>query len=343
MGKGRIIGNPNNPTSTVASGVWSLTEQLLAQKDSIWPQFIAGLYAFTSATFTPGGATGSSGPTLTQARTGLTGTGVESWKDNTSYFNTSNGIQLWTVPQTGDYEITLTGAHGGSANTSYGFGAPGQPASFKTILTLTQGHIIQILVGQMGGNGNAGNNCGQDGAGGGGTFVYNQTTATILAVAGGGGGAGSNGLGREETLKTASNSINGNKGSGTTGGAGGTNGGGGSIQSGSCVNGGASGAGFSGNGATNGQSTAALSFLNGGTGGSGGFAIGGFGGGGASGTQYTGGGGGGYSGGGGGGVQDCDCNDLGNGGAGGSYSIATITDFTNPTTQSHGSCTIVKL
>lgn len=36
MGKGRIIGKPNDPTPTVASGVWSLTEQLLAKKGNTW-------------------------------------------------------------------------------------------------------------------------------------------------------------------------------------------------------------------------------------------------------------------------------------------------------------------
>ena len=61
----------------------------------------AGLYDFTTATFTSGGATAQNGPSLTQARDGLTGPEVSTWKNNTEFFNTTNGIQLWTVPANG--------------------------------------------------------------------------------------------------------------------------------------------------------------------------------------------------------------------------------------------------
>lgn len=37
MGKGGIIGKPNEPTSTTAKGIWSLREQYNAQKNSVWP------------------------------------------------------------------------------------------------------------------------------------------------------------------------------------------------------------------------------------------------------------------------------------------------------------------
>ena len=37
MGKGGIIGVDNTPTTSVASGVWSMREQYNARKDSIWP------------------------------------------------------------------------------------------------------------------------------------------------------------------------------------------------------------------------------------------------------------------------------------------------------------------
>jgi hypothetical protein len=42
-------------------------------------------------------------------------------------------------------------------------------------------------------------------------------------------------------------------------------------------------------------------------------------------------------------LQTCSCNDMGNGGAGGSYSVATITSFSNPSSQTHGSCIVTKL
>ena len=37
MGKGGIIGVDNTPTTSVASGVWSMREQLRAKRDDIWP------------------------------------------------------------------------------------------------------------------------------------------------------------------------------------------------------------------------------------------------------------------------------------------------------------------
>ncbi len=37
MGKGNIIGKPNDPTTSVASGVWSLRENFLAVKNNRWP------------------------------------------------------------------------------------------------------------------------------------------------------------------------------------------------------------------------------------------------------------------------------------------------------------------
>jgi hypothetical protein len=40
MGKGRIIGDINNPTTTIASGVWNLREHYLSDKDNSWPIII---------------------------------------------------------------------------------------------------------------------------------------------------------------------------------------------------------------------------------------------------------------------------------------------------------------
>jgi hypothetical protein len=282
----------------------------------------APLYSFSTSTFTNGGQTGRTGPSITQARNGLTGTGVDAWKNNTEFFNTSNGIQLWTVPETATYRITAIGARGGTSFTGYGGGQAGFGARMISDHALTRGTVIKILVGQMGENG-GNNSCGVDGGGGGGTFV--ATSANVpLVVAGGGGGAG-NHTRDSGGLRHAPNSQSGNAGSGSTSGSGGTNGDGGFVQSGSCVSGGASGAGFTGNGRLNGQSTAAFSFTNGGNGGAGGARVGGFGGGAASGTQYAAGGGGGYSGGGGGGLQTCSCSDMGNGGGGGSFSATSFT------------------
>ncbi len=146
------------------------------------------LYAFTGATFTPGSASGRTGPSLSQARSGLTGTGVSAWKNNTSYFNTSNGIQLWTVPANGTYELSIAGARGG--NSGYGSRAGGQGARLKVNAVLTSGTTLNIVIGQQGRSGNPG----RGGGGGGGSFVYSGSiggTGLIIA-AGGGGGADDN-------------------------------------------------------------------------------------------------------------------------------------------------------
>jgi hypothetical protein len=299
------------------------------------------LYSFTSFTFTNAGATGAinTGPTRANCLASYNTT-TYPWLNNTAYFNVvTQGIQLWTVPQTGTYRITAIGAAGGVSYTAYGGGGgvAGLGARMVSTFSLTSGQKLKILVGQAGA-GTTTNSCGSDGGGGGGTFVATDTNTAML-VAGGGGGAGSNGFFRDLTLKNATENFFGNKGSGTTGGAGGTNGGGGFTQVGSCVSGGAAGAGFTGNGATDGQGFAAQSFINGGTGGSGGVNLGGFGGGGASGTNYAGGGGGGYSGGGGGGLQTCSCNDMGNGGGGACYSSTTYT-YTGSIGTANGSVLI---
>jgi hypothetical protein len=238
------------------------------------------LYNFTTATFTNGGQTGRTGPSLTQARNGLSGPEVDSWKNDTEFFNTSNGIQLWTVPVSGPYKIESFGAQGGGATASGGLGA-----IISGEFILSQGEIIHILVGQQG------TKTSIYSSGGGGTFVvrspYN-TNQSILVIAGGGGGQSStvNAGGHGTT------STNGNNGATNSGGINGQGGGG--NPSGTQSQG---GAGFFGNGIGSSSFILSQSFVNGGTGGSV-VLVGGFGGGGgASSTPGRGGGGGGYSGG----------------------------------------------
>lgn len=257
----------------------------------------AGLFEFTDATFTPGGQVGRFGPSLTQAKNGLSGTGVDNWKNNTSYFNTSNGIQLWTVPKTGTYRIETWGAQGGNGTNNNYFGGYG--SRMRGDFILTEGDILKILVGQTGGA--------YYGGGGGMTAVATNSN-TPLIVSGGGNT-------RSPWSSFAVNAVTTNNGTpGQNYNNGGTNGnGGGTGPYGTC----SGGAGFYGNGSSNGYNAAPQSFINGGNGNINGCgnSIGGFGGGSASDGCYYGqsGPGGGYSGGGGGSTG-------GNyGGAGGSY------------------------
>jgi hypothetical protein len=230
------------------------------------------LYFFDSFTFNNASATGRYGPSLSSLLSSYN-TSTYTWLSDTNYFNSTDGIQLWTVPKTGTYRITAVGAIGGRARYANDIGGKGAIMQGDFNLTLNQ--KIKILVGQRG---NTDFSYFYGGSGGGGTFVVNNTvgiasTSDILVIAGGGGGHGEN---SGNTPGLANATISDPAVGGATGGNG--NGGGGFLTDG-------------GNSQIYGKS-----FLNGGTGGSGannnGF-DGSFGGGGASSSAN----GGGYSGG----------------------------------------------
>ena len=287
----------------------------------------AGLYVFSTATFTPGGATARFGPTLAQAKSGITTDAGATWMNNTTYFNvTATGIMLWMVPATGTYRIETWGARGGNITSNNYWGGYG--SRMRGDFSLTSGDIIKILVGQSGGA--------SYGGGGGGTFVATNLD-TPLIVSGGG-----NTLSPwSSTVSHAPVTTSGLPGQNYSNG--GTNGGGGGTGPYGTASG---GAGFTGNGASNGYNAAPLSFINGGTGNINGCgnSIGGFGGGSASDACYYGqsGPGGGYSGGGAGSTSGCY------GGAGGSYNAGTnqSNDAGNTgtaTLNGNGKCIITKL
>jgi len=304
-------------TSSSASGIWDLPANQVERGASNWPGLYDGLYVFTNATFTPGGQAGSTGPSLAQAKTGLTGTGVDVWKNNTAFFNTSSGIQLWTVPDTGTYTIETWGARGSDESNA---GRGGLGARMRGDFVLTKGEILRIIVGQVGGpSGNGG---------GGGTYVYRNATDTYpLIVAGGGGGWGSSG-GSATSGTTATSGLQGSGGSY----AGGSGGYGGSTATNSGWGG--AGAGWLSNGQDGGSyGGVAYAPRNGGNGGNiftcaGSY--GGFGGGGGGGCN-GGGGGGGYSGGG------------TSGGGAGSYNGGSNQSNTSGARNGDGQVTITKI
>jgi hypothetical protein len=189
----------------------------------------------------------------------------------------SNGsIQTYTVPSTGAYQIMAKGAQGGG-NSALGT-TGGLGASMQGNFYLTAGEVINIMVGQAGGDGHGG-------GGGGGSFVVKDSGDIPLIVAGGGGGGHS---------QNGNNATTSNDGT-TDGGIGVSYGtGGGGLVGNGTVGGSAGGTGI----------TASSSYINGGTGGAsntGGTAKGGYGGGGGAHTSCGGscgaGGGGGYNGG----------------------------------------------
>jgi hypothetical protein len=146
-----------------------------------------GLYSFTTFKFTPCGAIGRTGPTLAQCQTAYS---AVAWAQNTQFFNmTTQGIQLWTVPVTGNYIFVCAGAQGGGRLKGTGI-------IIQATLALTQGTILKILVGQSGvvGTANA-----DTGGGGGATFIATGNNQPVL-VAGGGGGSGDRGQDAGSTI-----------------------------------------------------------------------------------------------------------------------------------------------
>ena len=284
----------------------------------------AGLYAFVNATFTPGGTSGRNGPLLAAAITGISGTGIDVWKNNTLYFNVTNGIQYWTVPATASYIITAAGAMGGFSDDGPGGNTrPGYGATVSGTFNLTSGQILKILVGQKGLSVSDPTSYPSNaaGGGGGGSFVATSSNVPLIVAAGGGG---------EHWTSWNTNGIDGKTGNnGDIGGAAGArcSGGGGFTNNGS-------------NAASEVSSTGGLSFLNGGTGGLGDNSmsnqnVGGFGGGG--GAKHEGGGGGGYSGGYGVPSNDYDTNYSTNSTyQAGSYNSGTNTTGTNGNNNGNG-------
>ena len=221
-------------------------------------------------TFTNCGATGKNGPLQSDCNSEYSGSSLD------GIITVSSGIQTWTVPSSGTYTIEVWGTDGGNGDISQSYDSKGGDGrKLKANFSLVQGSVLNILVGQRGGD--AGNNCCLAGGGGGGTFVtYSDNTPIIVASGGNGGSWGYwNVDGPDGLFSNAEN----------------TNGGG-------VLGRGGSGAGLTGNGTTYRSSDHGISFTNGGTGGTqsyNGSGDGGFGGGG--GAYYEGGGGGGYNGG----------------------------------------------
>lgn len=326
------------------------------------------LYSFTSFTFTSGGVSGYTGPSLSTLLASYN-TSLNPWLNNTSYFTMSvNGIQEWTVPQTGTYRILAVGGSGGIHGGSYFPAFPGAGAQIQADVSLTQGEKIYIVVGQRP---TSTTSSPYNGAGGGGgTFLYRGASASagiggseLVMVAGGGGGTGhgssgttgGNGKGGSSTNNSNESGINESfginprTGGGSAGNFGISQGGRSSTVDSYGFGGG--GAGWTGNGqdANNSTGRGGTRFI-GGTSEDGDTMYGGFGGGGGSGGNgNSGGGGGGYTGGGGG--NGWNNVRFGGGGGGGSFVIAGATNVTmtvgnsgiNYADVANGYATITKL
>jgi hypothetical protein len=130
--------------------------------------------------FTNCNVSGNTGPTQSDVNTAYSGTNLDG-----DVSITTQGIQEWVVPYTGEYVITAAGAQGGFSNVTSTPGGLG--AKIESKFYLTQGTTLGILVGQQGESSNRID--GGGGGGGGASFVVNITASIPLLVAAGGGGA----------------------------------------------------------------------------------------------------------------------------------------------------------
>ena len=157
------------------------SSQLAKQDPMRRSDFVHGHWITLPVVFTTLGARGPTGPTNTS---GYLGTSLE------GKVQLKNGIQLWTVPNTGRYVIDAFGASGGNGkcNTCAEWRLGGLGARMSGSFTLKRGQKLKILVGQKGGINSDFPNI--TGGGGGGTFVTLMDNSPLI-VAGGGGGASS--------------------------------------------------------------------------------------------------------------------------------------------------------
>lgn len=171
------------------------------------------LFPFTSHTFTPAGLDGRFGPTLSQVRSAYS----TDWDENSSYLSmTYQGIQEFTIPETGSYQIVLAGAKGGNVTngSAGGYGTATENGTFYiggngAILTINANLVASekliIAPGQLGTT----QSDGMGGGGGGASWVSINTINNLLAISGGGGGAGKVGIGRPAPANVTGNAERG--------------------------------------------------------------------------------------------------------------------------------------
>ena len=139
IGENYIYTPPNNPESVTMS------------RDG------ETIYQFTNS-----GQTGRYGPSQSQVNSAYSGTSLD------GAVTVNDGLQLWIVPQTGAYNISVSGAEGG-LGAGQNSTAGGLGAVMVGDVDLLAGQVLHILVGQQPNSNSSG--------GGGGTFVYNATTS----------------------------------------------------------------------------------------------------------------------------------------------------------------------
>jgi len=114
------------------------------------------LYKFNEFKFECCGAIGRSGPDLPLCKNYYTNRvdtkSLDKWWTDPSYLTMGDnpGIQHWTVPVTGQYDITIAGAGGGRSYVSDDIQREGYGAKIDFSAVLQKGDKYQILIGQKG-------------------------------------------------------------------------------------------------------------------------------------------------------------------------------------------------
>ena len=228
---------------TAATGGTQLSQVASGANYSVSPVTTTTYYAETytgvatnTYSFTNASASGRLGPNLSAITSAYAATNLAGQVS----IGSNQGIQIWTVPFTGNYTFQVNGASGGTATNA------GKGARVTGTVFLTSGTQLNLLVGQMGSSYVSSS---YSNGGGGGSFVANG--GTLLFAAGGGGGSAQSPVSGQDASTTNS------------------------VISGSAAQLGSAGAGYSTNGVhfTYGAyTTVAQSFTNGGNGQAGGTA-----------------------------------------------------------------------
>lgn len=144
------------------------------------------LFEFSTFTFNTAGTVGRFGPTLSTLQSSYSS---QPWASNSAFFTQgrAQGYQVFTIPQTGIYEIEAAGARGQDSNNIPG--SRGRGAIIRARVSLTIGDKLEMVVGQVPGNNGSTNPSNSFAGAGGGSFVAIAGTNTPVIVAGGGGGS----------------------------------------------------------------------------------------------------------------------------------------------------------
>jgi len=163
-----VIAVKDGTLQTMNTGLQEGGQETVTTAPKIQQNSYPGLYPFSTFTFTSLGNTGRTGPTSNTYPT-------VPWTDASQWY-IRKGVQYWTVPANGVYQVTAAGA-AGEANGRI----------IQGLVSFYEGQVLKLLVGQNPVPGGISDNV-TAGAGGG-SFVSTDANVPILVGAGGDGGS----------------------------------------------------------------------------------------------------------------------------------------------------------